>query len=46
MKPRCEWVNHDLLIQAYHDQEWGTPLHDDRKVFEYLILEGMQAGLA
>ncbi len=36
----------DALMTAYHDTEWGTPLHDDRKIFEFLILEGMQAGLS
>jgi DNA-3-methyladenine glycosylase I len=36
----------DALMTAYHDKEWGTPLHDDRKIFEFLILEGMQAGLS
>lgn len=43
--PRCGWV-HDELDMAYHDEEWGTPLHDDRRLFELLILEGMQAGLS
>lgn len=43
---RCAWVGTDSLIVAYHDQEWGVPLHDDRKLFEFLILEGMQAGLS
>lgn len=43
--PRCGWV-HDELDMAYHDAEWGTPLHDDRRLFELLILEGMQAGLS
>src|SRR5512147_3111492 len=36
----------DALMTAYHDREWGTPLHDDRKIFEFLVLEGMQAGLS
>ncbi len=36
----------DPLMTAYHDREWGTPLHDDRKIFEFLVLEGMQAGLS
>jgi DNA-3-methyladenine glycosylase I len=47
MKPnhRCHWANTDLSI-AYHDQEWGTPVHDDRTLFEFLILEGAQAGLS
>ena len=42
---RCHWAQGDLHIQ-YHDQEWGVPLHDDRKLFELLILEGAQAGLS
>ena len=42
---RCAWVKTDLAI-AYHDREWGVPLHDDRKLFEFLILEGAQAGLS
>ena len=43
---RCEWAGSDTLMVAYHDQEWGVPLHDDPKLFEFLILEGMQAGLS
>lgn len=43
---RCGWVNSDPLYIAYHDKEWGKPLHDDRKLFELLMLEGMQAGLS
>ena len=43
---RCEWAGTDPLMVAYHDQEWGLPVHDDRKLFEFLILEGMQAGLS
>ena len=42
---RCEWAGTDLSI-AYHDKEWGVPLHDDRSLFEFLILEGAQAGLS
>jgi DNA-3-methyladenine glycosylase I len=42
---RCAWASHEPLI-SYHDVEWGTPLHDDRRLFEFLILEGMQAGLS
>lgn len=45
-KKRCEWAGSDPLYLAYHDREWGVPLHDDRKLFEMLILEGAQAGLA
>jgi DNA-3-methyladenine glycosylase I len=44
-KYRCHWAKTDLSI-AYHDQEWGIPLHDDRALFEFLILEGAQAGLS
>jgi len=43
---RCGWADGDALMQAYHDEEWGTPLHDDRKLFEFLILDGAQAGLS
>lgn len=42
---RCAWVGSDLMIQ-YHDEEWGVPVHDDRKLFEFIILEGFQAGLS
>ena len=45
-KYRCEWAGPDLLYVAYHDTEWGVPLHDDRLLFEFLILEGAQAGLS
>lgn len=44
MKTRCKWAKDDLNIE-YHDNEWGRPQHDDRKLFEFLILEGAQAGL-
>ena len=43
---RCSWCGEDKLYVAYHDQEWGVPLHDDQKLFEFLILEGAQAGLS
>jgi DNA-3-methyladenine glycosylase I len=43
---RCWGELEDTLMRDYHDREWGTPLHDDRKIFEFLILEGMQAGLS
>ncbi|TAK82257.1 MAG: DNA-3-methyladenine glycosylase I [Betaproteobacteria bacterium] len=46
MKQRCEWCGADPLYQRYHDQEWGVPVHDDRRHFEFLILEGAQAGLS
>jgi len=45
-KPRCWWCGEDPLYVAYHDQEWGVPLHDDQKLFEMLVLEGFQAGLS
>ncbi len=45
-KQRCGWANSGELEIAYHDSEWGVPLHDDRKLFEFLILEGAQAGLS
>jgi DNA-3-methyladenine glycosylase I len=45
-KIRCAWVNDDPLYIAYHDEEWGVPVHDDRVLFEFLILEGAQAGLS
>ncbi len=43
---RCAWAGNDPLYQAYHDREWGVPVHDDRLLFEFLILEGAQAGLS
>ena len=43
---RCFWCGDDPLYVAYHDHEWGVPLHDDRALFEFLILEGAQAGLS
>jgi DNA-3-methyladenine glycosylase I len=45
-KSRCSWCGADPLYIAYHDEEWGVPLHDDRKLFELLLLEGFQAGLS
>ena len=45
-KERCWWCGEDPLYCEYHDKEWGTPVHDDRKIFEMLILEGFQAGLS
>lgn len=45
-RKRCEWAGSDPLYVAYHDDEWGVPVHDDRKLFEMLMLEGAQAGLA
>jgi DNA-3-methyladenine glycosylase I len=46
MKARCGWAGTDSLYIAYHDREWGVPVHDDRRLFEMLILEGAQAGLS
>lgn len=46
MLNRCSWAGSDPLYVAYHDQEWGVPVHDDHLLFEFLILEGMQAGLS
>jgi DNA-3-methyladenine glycosylase I len=43
---RCAWAGSDPAMIAYHDDEWGTPVHDDRTLFEFLILEGAQAGLS
>jgi DNA-3-methyladenine glycosylase I len=45
-KTRCAWAGDDPLMIAYHDEEWGVPVHDDRVLFEFLILEGAQAGLS
>jgi len=43
---RCEWANKNELEQSYHDNEWGVAIHDDRSLFEFLVLEGAQAGLS
>ncbi|MCL2760173.1 MAG: DNA-3-methyladenine glycosylase I [Desulfuromonadales bacterium] len=45
-KKRCVWCGNDSLYQNYHDFEWGVPVHDDKELFEFLILEGAQAGLS
>jgi DNA-3-methyladenine glycosylase I len=45
-KKRCDWLTEDAIYRAYHDTEWGVPVHDDTKLFEMLILEGAQAGLS
>src|SRR5262245_58218883 len=45
-RPRCAWAGDDGLYVRYHDEEWGVPVHDDRTLFEFLILEGAQAGLS
>ncbi len=46
MKIRCAWAGSDPIYVKYHDSEWGIPLHDDRKLFEFLLLDGFQAGLS
>jgi DNA-3-methyladenine glycosylase I len=43
---RCSWVGTDPVMVAYHDTEWGVPVHDDRKLFEFMVLDAMQAGLS
>ena len=45
-KVRCDWATSDPLYIPYHDTEWGVPVHDEAKLFEFLILEGAQAGLS
>ena len=45
IRNRCAWAKNELAIR-YHDEEWGVPVHDDRTLFEFLILEGAQAGLS
>ena len=46
MKPRCGWAEGDELLRAYHDSEWSVPLHEDGKLFEFLVLDAFQAGLS
>ena len=46
MKQRCSWAGSSALMIEYHDTEWGVPVHDDRRLFELLTLEGAQAGLS
>lgn len=46
MVSRCEWGNYNKIMKEYHDKEWGVPNHDDDSLFEFLILEGVQAGLS
>lgn len=46
MITRCEWPMNDALMLKYHDEEWGVPVHDDRKLFEFLVLDAFQAGLS
>ena len=43
---RCDWANGHQMLTDYHDREWGTPVHSDRKLFEYLLLDAFQAGLS
>lgn len=45
-KIRCSWPGDDLKMQEYHDKEWGVPLHEDQKLFEFLVLDAFQAGLS
>ncbi|WP_296881880.1 DNA-3-methyladenine glycosylase I [uncultured Methanobrevibacter sp.] len=45
-KKRCEWATDDEIYMKYHDEEWGVPTHDDRELFEFLVLESFQAGLS
>ena len=46
MPVRCEWASFSDLALKYHDEEWGVPIHDDRSLFEFLVMEGAQAGLS
>ncbi len=46
MQKRCSWDNNNPLLVEYHDREWGVPVRDDKRLFEFLILEGVQAGLS
>ena len=46
MPQRCHWAGTDPLYCEYHDNEWGVPVHDEKRLFEFLILEGVQAGLS
>src|ERR1700738_443136 len=45
-RKRCPWAGTDPAMRRYHDEEWGRPVHDDRVLFEFLVLEGAQAGLS
>jgi DNA-3-methyladenine glycosylase I len=45
-RPRCAWATDDPLMRGYHDREWGVAVHDDRRLFEFIVLEGAQAGLS
>jgi DNA-3-methyladenine glycosylase I len=46
MQQRCQWADNSVVECEYHDHEWGVPVHDDRRLFEFRVLEGMQAGLS
>lgn len=46
MVNRCKWANHHELLKVYHDEEWGLPIHDDKALYECLVLQGNQAGLS
>ncbi|HEY9115696.1 MAG TPA: DNA-3-methyladenine glycosylase I [Bacteroidales bacterium] len=46
IKTTCAWPSNDALMIAYHDEEWGVPVHDDRKLFEFMVLDAFQAGLS
>jgi len=46
MIKRCNWAGHSELLKKYHDEEWGVPLHDDQKLFEFMVLDAFQAGLS
>ncbi len=46
IKHRCEWAQGNPLMEKYHDEEWGVPVHDDKKLFEFLVLDAFQAGLS
>ena len=46
MKHRCDWPGSDKLMLKYHDEEWGVPVHNDDKLFEFIVLDGFQAGLS
>ena len=45
-RPRCAWAGDDPLMRDYHDEEWGVPVHDDHRLYEFIVLEGAQAGLS
>jgi DNA-3-methyladenine glycosylase I len=45
-KPRCAWMGDDPMMLRYHDDEWGVPVHEDRKWFEFMVLDAFQAGLS